>query len=69
MEEPITKKLVKSASCQNVSNRCQQCYEHRRFKNALCPSSAELDGFKGFMDSFYEVSRYPSCVHHLLCEN
>ena len=31
----------------------KECYEHRRFANALCPSSSELPGFKDTLDSFY----------------
>jgi hypothetical protein len=33
-----------------------ESYEHRRFKNDLCPSDEELKGFKQFMDMFYKVS-------------
>jgi isopenicillin N synthase-like dioxygenase len=32
-----------------------QCYEHRRFKNELCPTETEFAGFHRFMDSFYQV--------------
>ncbi|KAG4431491.1 hypothetical protein IFR05_013021 [Cadophora sp. M221] len=32
----------------------KECYEHRRFKNELCPTDQEMAGFKKFMDSFYE---------------
>lgn len=31
-----------------------QCYEHRRFKNDLCPSESELANFHSFMDAFYQ---------------
>ncbi|KAF1952799.1 Clavaminate synthase-like protein [Byssothecium circinans] len=32
----------------------KECYEHRRFANALCPSAAELPGFKDTLDDFYK---------------
>ncbi|KAL3421506.1 hypothetical protein PVAG01_07951 [Phlyctema vagabunda] len=31
----------------------KESYEHRRFKNELCPSPEHLSGFRDFMDSFY----------------
>ncbi|KAF8856118.1 Clavaminate synthase-like protein [Acephala macrosclerotiorum] len=32
----------------------KECYEHRRFKNDLCPSDEEFKDFKTFIDGFYE---------------
>ncbi|KAH8803360.1 hypothetical protein F5884DRAFT_739701 [Xylogone sp. PMI_703] len=32
----------------------KECYEHRRFKNDLCPSDMDVKGFRGFMNSFYQ---------------
>jgi hypothetical protein len=34
----------------------KEAYEHRRFKNDKCPNNIELNGFKVFMDNFYQVS-------------
>ncbi|KAI9739713.1 MAG: hypothetical protein M1834_006432 [Cirrosporium novae-zelandiae] len=42
----------------------KECYEHRRFRNELCPAPGELDGFREFMDGFYQQCHTLS--HHLL---
>lgn len=34
-------------------NDHKECYEHRRFRNELCPNDAELKDFKTNIDSFY----------------
>jgi hypothetical protein len=34
----------------------KECYEHRRFINELCPGPSDMQGFKEFMDDFYQVS-------------
>ncbi|CAI6331432.1 unnamed protein product [Periconia digitata] len=31
----------------------KECYEHRRYNNDLCPSAAELPGFRDTLDEFY----------------
>ncbi|KAF2728858.1 Clavaminate synthase-like protein [Polyplosphaeria fusca] len=31
----------------------KECYEHRRFANALCPSDSDLPTFKPVLDDFY----------------
>jgi len=50
-----TKKYVLSSSRYTVSQYItpSQCYEHRRFRNDLCPSDTDIEGFKSFMDTFY----------------
>jgi hypothetical protein len=45
-----------TASWKSVLTTISQCYEHRRFKNDLCPNNDELTDFKKVMDNFYEVS-------------
>ena len=35
-------------------NDHKECYEHRRFVNDLCPSDADLAGFKSTLDDFYQ---------------
>ena len=34
----------------------KECYEHGRFVNNNVPPPGDLDGFKEFVDSFYQVS-------------
>ena len=34
----------------------KECYEHRRVDNSLCYPAGEVDGFREFADSFYQVS-------------
>jgi hypothetical protein len=42
----------------------KECYEHGRFVNNNVPPPGELDGFKEFVDSFYQVSS-----NHLFLED
>lgn len=35
----------------------KESYEHRRFNNDRCPPDEEMQGFRNFMDGFYEVSQ------------
>jgi hypothetical protein len=42
----------------------KEAYEHRRFKNDRCPTDEELNSFKAFMDSFYQVSFSPLTDAH-----
>lgn len=47
-------------------NDHKECYEHRRFSNELCPSQAELPGFKTTLDLFY-AECYALAMNVLKC--
>lgn len=62
MVELIIKRLKSPlAYDRNFAHNLRQCYEHRRFKNELCPTEDEMAGFRSFIDSFYGVS--PIQIH------
>lgn len=55
MEALITKVFGSSTSVSSADTYTSwpECYEHRRFKNPLCPEEADLAGFRSTMDAFY----------------
>jgi hypothetical protein len=36
----------------------KECYKHPRFNNELCPGLNDIQGFKEFMDDFYQLSLF-----------